>query len=149
MEDGEFNDRPTCSRGPMAIDVVASQKYAEHRIKSKISGKVDLTWSKHRVRQRPLQNTCTLLPRSDGWTGPRGNGAHRSGLSGQIRLNQNSQYGPRMHTSMDEIAMNRILAVNPGSTSTKIAVYEDGKEILGKHPCRPEHRLAYKCNRPA
>ena len=45
-EDGEFNDLPcTCTvEGPMAIDVVASQKYAEHKgIKSKISGKVDLT----------------------------------------------------------------------------------------------------------
>lgn len=45
-EEGEFNDLPcTCTvEGPMAIDVVASQKYAEHKgIKSKIAGKVDLT----------------------------------------------------------------------------------------------------------
>ncbi len=45
-EDGEFDDLPcTCTvEGPMAIDVVASQKFAEHKgIKSKIAGKVDLT----------------------------------------------------------------------------------------------------------
>ena len=44
--DGEFDDLPcTCTvEGPMAIDVVASQKAAEHKgIKSVIAGKVDLT----------------------------------------------------------------------------------------------------------
>lgn len=45
-ENGEFDDLP-CScivEGPMAIDVVASAKAAEHKgIKSKIAGKVDLT----------------------------------------------------------------------------------------------------------
>lgn len=45
-EEGEFDDLPcTCIiEGPMAIDVVASQKFAEHKgIRSKIAGKVDLT----------------------------------------------------------------------------------------------------------
>lgn len=43
---GEFDDLPcTCTvEGPMAIDVVASKKAAEHKgIKSKIAGNVDLT----------------------------------------------------------------------------------------------------------
>lgn len=45
-EKGEFDDLPcACTvEGPMAMDVVASQKAAEHKgIKSKIAGKVDLT----------------------------------------------------------------------------------------------------------
>lgn len=44
--DGAFDDLPcTCTvEGPMAIDVVASKKAAEHKgIKSEIAGKVDLT----------------------------------------------------------------------------------------------------------
>jgi butyrate kinase len=46
----------------------------------------------------------------------------------------------------DEIAMSRILAVNPGSTSTKIAVYEDGKEILKENiPVDQDLISAYKC----
>lgn len=43
---GEFDDLPcTCTvEGPMAIDVVASQRAAEHKgIKSQIAGKVDMT----------------------------------------------------------------------------------------------------------
>ncbi len=43
---GEFDDLPcTCTvEGPMAIDVVASKKAAEHKgIRSEIAGKVDLT----------------------------------------------------------------------------------------------------------
>lgn len=45
-ENGEFDDLPcSCTvEGPMAIDVVASEKFAKHKgIKSKIAGKVDLT----------------------------------------------------------------------------------------------------------
>ena len=42
--------------------------------------------------------------------------------------------------------MSRILAVNPGSTSTKIAVYEDGKEILKENiPVDQDLISAYKC----
>lgn len=46
----------------------------------------------------------------------------------------------------NEIVMFRILAVNPGSTSTKIAVYEDGHEILKEViPVDQEIIFAHKC----
>jgi len=50
------------------------------------------------------------------------------------------------HFRRDEVAMYRILAVNPGSTSTKIAVYENGDEILRENiPVDQDIISAYKC----
>ena len=50
------------------------------------------------------------------------------------------------HFRRDEVAMYRILAVNPGSTSTKIAVYENGDEILKENiPVDQDIISEYKC----
>lgn len=50
------------------------------------------------------------------------------------------------HFRKDELAMYRILAVNPGSTSTKVAVYQCGEEILNENiPVDQGLISTYKC----